>query len=268
MENPYASGISLRDDTKLAALNTSLPLDRFPGQLEDCSMLTFDNWMPWQIQFRALMRFWSPQLLDILLGQVSRPELQSPLPDGEGRQADLELRKKQAVEWDRRDNYLQSMITIKLSDDVLTSLMVYDPPTSAELWKRLRTISRLKSGYSYLQAVANLTSTKYVDGDDVRDHILKMEFFRNQIICFDDRKIPDELFACFLRLSMPQSWNTAFLALPDSHTSIDVVKCIVSEFDYRKHLQILRAQDHNARHAQKRNARAKASRSSQSQGGR
>ena len=47
------------------------------------------------------------------------------------------------------------------------------------------------------------------------------------------RDIPDELFACFLCISMPPLWNHVFSALPEHYTSIEIERCIRDEHGIR-----------------------------------
>src|ERR1700722_3478961 len=59
----------------------------------------------------------------------------------------------------------------------------------------------------YTLTISNLINTKYVDTDqDVAEHVAKLKQYRRDLILMN-RNLPDEVFACFLRLSMPSEWN-------------------------------------------------------------
>ena len=44
------------------------------------------------------------------------------------------------------------------------------------------------------------------------------------------RDIDDGLFACFLRISMPPTWNYVFAGLPNNYTSAEVERQVKDEY--------------------------------------
>lgn len=69
--------------------------------------------------------------------------------------------------------------------------------------------------------ITALVTTRYTDGEDAAAHITKMKTYRCDLLMMQ-RDIDDELFACFLCISMPSSWNYVFAALPEHYTSAEV----------------------------------------------
>src|SRR6266487_3044821 len=81
----------------------------------------------------------------------------------------------------------------------------------------------------YTLMISNLINTKYGGGDeDIIEHIAKMKCFRHDLVLMG-HDIEDEIFACFLRLSMPQDWNYVFAGLMDPYMSKDVETHIKGE---------------------------------------
>src|SRR5882762_4953676 len=76
--------------------------------------------------------------------------------------------------------------------------------------------------------ITSLVTMKYVDGEDVAAHIVKMKSFCQDLMLMN-RDLEDGLFACFLRISMPPSWNYVFAGLPQMYTSAEVERRIKEE---------------------------------------
>ncbi|KIM64463.1 hypothetical protein SCLCIDRAFT_8511 [Scleroderma citrinum Foug A] len=69
---------------------------------------------------------------------------------------------------------------------------------------------------------------RHTDGEDINAHITKMQGHRHDLVMMQ-RDIDNELFACYLRISMPSTWNYVFTALPDHYTSAKVEQRIRDE---------------------------------------
>ena len=73
--------------------------------------------------------------------------------------------------------------------------------------------------------ITALVTTHYTDGEDINAHITKMQGHCQDLVMMQ-RDIDDKLFACYLRISMPSTWNYIFAALPDHYTSAEVERRI------------------------------------------
>ncbi|KIJ61053.1 hypothetical protein HYDPIDRAFT_31762 [Hydnomerulius pinastri MD-312] len=117
-----------------------------------------------------------------------------------------------------------------MSEEVMTQLAHYE--TAWQIWDEARRLYAGTTVTDWTLTIASLVNTKLKDGEDVAAHIAKMKGYQRDIILMN-RDIDDELFACFLRLSMPPSWNIAFAALPDRYASSEVERRICEEYGIR-----------------------------------
>ena len=77
--------------------------------------------------------------------------------------------------------------------------------------------------------IATLVLIRYIEGEDVTDHLKKMNGFK-QDLSLMGWLLTDNLFATFLHISMPPIWNYTFAGLPKKYTTKDVQHCILDEW--------------------------------------
>jgi hypothetical protein len=90
-----------------------------------------------------------------------------------------------------------------------------------EIWSEARRLFSGQTMTDFTLTITSLVTMKYVDGEDVAAHIAKMKSFCQDLMLMN-RDLEDGLFACFLRISMPPSWNYVFAGLPQMYTSAEV----------------------------------------------
>ena len=77
--------------------------------------------------------------------------------------------------------------------------------------------------------ITALVTTCYTDSEDINTHITKMQGHCQDLVMMQ-HDIDDKLFACYLCISMPSTWNYVFAALPDHYTSAEVEWYIQDEY--------------------------------------
>ncbi len=106
------------------------------------------------------------------------------------------------IYWRQADMAVQGVLLTNMEDDIITQLDMGIP--SKELWIEIKHLFAGQTMADYTLTISNLINTKYGGGDeDVIEHITKMKRFHQDLILMG-RDIDDQIFACFLRLSMPQ----------------------------------------------------------------
>jgi len=101
-----------------------------------------------------------------------------------------------------------------------------------EIWKEARHLFSGQTLTDWMLTISSMVTTKFIDGEDISMHIAKMKSYHRDLIMMN-RNIDDDLFACFVRISMPASWNYVFARLPDKYTSSEVERCIKDEYGVR-----------------------------------
>ncbi|TFY56531.1 hypothetical protein EVJ58_g7579 [Rhodofomes roseus] len=99
---------------------------------------------------------------------------------------------------------------------------------AASIWAEARRLYAGQSSTDWTMTITNLVTTRYAVGQDLLAHIAKMKGFCRDLILMN-RDIDDELYACFLRISMPTSWNYVFAGLPDRYSSQEVERQLKDE---------------------------------------
>ena len=90
-------------------------------------------------------------------------------------------------------------------------------PTAAEIWMEACCLYMGSTVTDWTLTIMALVTTHYNDGEDATAHITKMKTYCCDLL-FMQRDIDDELFACFLHISMLSSWNYVFAALLEHYT--------------------------------------------------
>jgi hypothetical protein len=77
----------------------------------------------------------------------------------------------------------------------------------------------------YILTITSLVTMKFMDGEDPAAHIVNMKGFCRDLMLMN-QDLNDSLFMCFLRISMPPTWNYVFTGLPQAYTSAEVERQI------------------------------------------
>jgi hypothetical protein len=94
-------------------------------------------------------------------------------------------------------------------------------PEALAIWKEARCLFTGQMLMDWTLIITGMVTTRYNDGDDLPAHIMHMKAYHCDLILMQ-HDIKDELFVCFLRISMPPTWNYVFAGLPDHYTSMEV----------------------------------------------
>jgi hypothetical protein len=101
--------------------------------------------------------------------------------------------------------------------------------TSAKaIWDEARRLFARQTITDYTMTITNLVTTKYQEDEDIMEHIAKFRGWKRDLQMMA-RDIPDDLFACFLQISMPLSWNYVFTGLPTRYTAEEIERRIKDE---------------------------------------
>ena len=132
--------------------------------------------------------------------------------------------------WNKANALVALVLNTTMAEDVNLQLSHFS--SAAEIWSEARRLYSSQMITDYTLTVTNLVTTKYEEGDDIMAHLAKIKGWRRDLILMN-RDIPDDLFACFMRISMPASWNYIFAGLPAQYTSAEVERRIKDEHGVR-----------------------------------
>src|SRR5436190_7648381 len=124
----------------------------------------------------------------------------------------------QQIYWKQADMVVQSALLTNMEPDVINQLDT--ALTSAQFWTETKNLYAGQSIADYTLTMSNLINTKYSDDQDVLEHITKLKRYHRDLILMN-RDVPDDVFACFFRISMPPEWNYVFAGLIDPYKSKD-----------------------------------------------
>ena len=106
--------------------------------------------------------------------------------------------------WRAANALVRSILITNMAEEV--AIQMSHLRSAHEIWSEARRLFSGQTMTDFTLTITSLVTTKYVDGEDVAAHIAKMKGFRRDLMLMD-RDLEDGLFACFLRISMPPSWN-------------------------------------------------------------
>ena len=181
-------------------LKSMIDASKYMGLLRLPRQLTSTNYIAWSNSMKSALDM--VRLFDYCSGDVRRPT--DPLT---------------GAYWDSADALVRTILSSNISDDLVTQLGHLQ--TAKSFWAEAKRLFSGQTATDWTLTISNLVSTRYVDGEDALAHIAKMKAFQHDL-SFMDRDIDDELFACFLRISMPPTWNYVFSGLPNHYSSIEI----------------------------------------------
>src|ERR1700722_6916778 len=148
--------------------------------------LSSENYVAWARMTETALR--SIKLFDYCDGSLSEPT--DPA---------------HAESWQQADLMVQGILFSNMEPEIIGQ--IDQGLKSADIWREIRRLFAPQTMADYTLTISNLINTKYVDTDqDVTEHVAKLKRYRRDLILMN-RNLPDEVFACFLRLSMPSEWN-------------------------------------------------------------
>lgn len=128
--------------------------------------------------------------------------------------------------WRAANALVRSILITNMSEEV--AVQMSHLRVASEIWSEARRLFSGQTMTDFTLTITSLVTTKYIDGEDISAHIAKMKGFHRDLMLMN-RDIDDGLFGCFLRISMPPTWNYVFAGLPQSYTSAEVERRIKDE---------------------------------------
>lgn len=173
-------------------LDTQMSFSGMSHVTKQAEPLDRDNWVAWHRRLLTSVSSVST-FEDIILNRLPCPVMDNV------REEDREKQSQRIVEWQRRDAFLRSAIMGNVSSEIINAIPV-ELITANEHWDHLQEYRRGTTTYDFIHLFSLLNSTKYVDGEDIRDHIAKMQDYRNQVVRLNDDtfKVPELIYACIL----------------------------------------------------------------------
>jgi gag-polypeptide of LTR copia-type len=175
-------------------LGSMIEASKFLGLLRLPRHLNSTNYIAWASNIKSALTM--VRLFEYCPGDLHRPT--DPL---------------KRTNWDSADALVRTILLANITDDLVPQLAHLE--TSSRIWLEARCLFSGQTATDWMLTVMNLVSTRYVNGEDILAHITKMKAFRRDLL-FMNRDVDDELFVCFLRISMPPTWNYVFSGLPDT----------------------------------------------------
>ena len=106
-----------------------------------------------------------------------------------------------------------------MSEDIV--VQISHIKLASEIWSEARRLFSGQTITDFTLTITSLVTTKYVDGKDIPAHLAKIKGYCHDLTLMG-RDIDDGLFACFMRISMPPTWNYVFAGLPNDYMSAKV----------------------------------------------
>ena len=104
------------------------------------------------------------------------------------------------------------------------------------IWDKARHLFSGQTMTDFTLTITSLVTMKYINGEDPSAHIAKMKGFCHDLMLMN-WSINDELFACFLRISMLLTWNYVFAGLLQKYSSARVERHIKDEHGIKSNQQ-------------------------------
>ena len=188
--HPHWSLMSLMDTSHYLTLCGRLP-----------HKLTMSNYVSWMVATESQLN-----TID-LLGYV----------DGE-----IAPRKPHNLDypnWRATNALVCSILVTNMSEDIV--VQISHIKLASEIWSAARRLFSGQTITDFTLMITLLVTMKYVDGEDILAHLAKMKGYHHDLTLMG-RDIDDGLFACFMRISMPPTWNYIFAGLPNNYMSAEV----------------------------------------------
>ena len=112
-----------------------------------------------------------------------------------------------------------SILVTNMSEEIV--VQVSHLKVVKDIWDKAKCLFSGQTLTDFTLTITALVTTKYVDGEDVTTHLVKMKGLRRDLTLMG-HNIDDGPFVCFLRISMPPTWNYVFAGLPNNYMSAEV----------------------------------------------
>jgi hypothetical protein len=193
------------------SLDTTVDPTKYLGLLRLPRKLESTNYVAWMTTMESTLQM--SRLHEYCLGVVKKPT------DEDG-----------AVNWECTNALVRSILTTNMDDEIVSQIGHH--AIASEIWIEARRLFSGQTITDWTMTITALVTTRYVEGEDLLAHVAKMKALRRDLILMD-RNIEDDMFACYLRISMPPTWNYVFAGLPAKYTSAEVERRIKDEYGIR-----------------------------------
>ncbi|KAG2073033.1 hypothetical protein BDR04DRAFT_961388, partial [Suillus decipiens] len=193
-------------------LRKTIKASRYHHLLRLPHKLSPSNYITWMTTMEAALE--TADLLDYCTGEVTTSTSDSS---------------KVQKHWVKANALIRSILTANMTEEVIWQI---GHIKSSEIWSEATHLFAGQTLTDWTLLITSLISTKYQEGEDVTVHIAKMRSYCRDLILMR-RDIDDTLFAAFVCISMPQSWNYVFAGLPACYTLMEVERHIKDEYGTR-----------------------------------
>lgn len=188
-----------------------------------------NNWNVWKFQTTVLLR--GQNWLDIVEGKLVKPE------DGAAR-----------MSWESKDAKAQTLMVTRMTENVM--LHIISCSTSAEIWKKLRSVYEQKSETSVHIVQQRLFQYKYENGIEMSLFLSKIQEMQHQLKQMGE-EISDKLIITKILMALPDEYKhfiSAWESAPDSKQTIDnlVARLLVEEQRVKEKGEASQASQHNS----------------------
>ena len=121
--------------------------------------------------------------------------------------------------WRAANALVRSILVTNMSEDIV--VQISHIKLALEIWSEARCLFSGQTITDFTLRITSLVTMKYVDGEDIPAHLAKIKGYHRDLTLMG-RDIDDGFFACFMRISMPPTWNYVFAGLPNDYTSAKV----------------------------------------------
>ena len=121
--------------------------------------------------------------------------------------------------WQAANALIRSILVTNMSEEIV--VQVSHLKVAKDIWDKAKCLFSGQTLTDFTLTIMALVTTKYVDGEDITTHLAKMKGLRPDLTLMG-RDVDNGLFVCFLRISMPPTWNYVFAGLPNNYTSAEV----------------------------------------------
>ena len=126
---------------------------------------------------------------------------------------------------------IRSILVMNMSKEIV--VQVSHLKVAKDIWDEAKRLFSGQTLTDFTLTITALVTTKYVDSEDVTAHLAKMKGLHRDLTLMG-HDIDDSLFTCFLRISMPPTWNYVFAGLPNNYTSAEVERRVKDEYGIKK----------------------------------
>ncbi|GBE87258.1 Retrovirus-related Pol polyprotein from transposon TNT 1-94 [Sparassis crispa] len=180
--------------------------------------LTPMNYVSWMMTMESTLN--TIKLFEYATGEVPEPD-----PD---------VDEARARRWKHANACVRLILASNMTEEVVSQISHLT--VAAQVWQEVRRLFAGETLTDWTLLITSLITMKYADGEDLTLHIAKMKAYRRDLILMS-RNIPDDLYACFIRISMPQSWNYVFSGLSQYYTSSEIERRLKEEYAIRQNQQ-------------------------------